>query len=124
MDVGTEQRVLRLVGLGLRARNAVVGVEQVRQAARRGRLRLVVVAPDASHHSRDKLLPLLFARGVRVVEGPSASALGAAVGRQATAAVGITDADLARGVRAAISGAGERLEQNGRARTRTPGRGR
>ena len=95
----TERRVLGLVGLGVRARNVVVGVEQVRMAARRGKLALAIVAPDASPNSLKKVEPLLGAVGVRVVRGPGAVALGNAVGRESTAAIGITDAALARGVR-------------------------
>jgi ribosomal protein L7Ae-like RNA K-turn-binding protein len=94
-----ERRVLGLIGLGIRARNAVVGVEQVRMAARKGTLALAVVAPDASAHSLKKLLPLLRATGVRVVQGPGAAALGSVAGRETTAAIGVVDAALARGVR-------------------------
>ena len=94
-----ERRLLGLIGLGLRARHAVVGVEQVRDAAKRGKLALAVVAPDASRHSLDKVVPLLRAKHVPVIEGPSASALGAALGREATAAVGIVDRELAKGIR-------------------------
>jgi len=116
MNAATERRVLGLVGLGIRARNAVVGVEQVRIAARKGRLALAVVAPDASPHSLKKLLPLLKATGVRVVQGPGAATLGAAAGRETTAAIGILDPALARGLRkvfeeeAAPSDAAERRE--------------
>ena len=116
VNATTERRVLGLVGLGIRARNAVVGVEQVRIAARKGRLALAVVAPDASPHSLKKLLPLLKATGVRVVQGPGAAALGSAAGRESTAAIGITDPALARGMRklfdeeAAPSGAVGRRE--------------
>jgi ribosomal protein L7Ae-like RNA K-turn-binding protein len=125
VDALTERRLLGLIGLGLRARNAVVGVDRVREAARRGRLALAVVAPDASHHSRDKILPLLDARRIRVIEGPSASALGSAVGRETTAAVGITDAALARGVRGLVGGGKERKSERGRSqRTAAGGRGR
>lgn len=99
MDAAAERRVLGLMGLGIRARNAVVGVEQVRIAARKGKLALAVVAPDASPHSLKKLLPLLKATGVRVVQGPGAAALGAVAGRDTTAAIGVVDAALARGVR-------------------------
>jgi ribosomal protein L7Ae-like RNA K-turn-binding protein len=100
VDAATERRLLGLLGLGLRSRGAIVGVERVRDAAKRGRLAVAIVAPDASRHSRDKLLPLLAARKVPVMEGPNAAALGAACGREATAVVGIVDHDLARGVRA------------------------
>ncbi|HEU4565370.1 MAG TPA: ribosomal L7Ae/L30e/S12e/Gadd45 family protein [Gemmatimonadaceae bacterium] len=105
MDAGVERRLLGLLGLGVRARTVVVGVEQVRSAAHRGLLHLAVFAPDASRNSLEKVLPLLRAKRVRVIEGPSASVLGAAVGREATAAVGIVDRDLAKGVRA-IAGLG------------------
>jgi ribosomal protein L7Ae-like RNA K-turn-binding protein len=116
VNTATERRVLGLVGLGIRARNAVVGVEQLRMAARKGSLVLAIVAPDASPHSRKKMLPLLLAKGIRVVEGPGAAALGSVAGRELTAAIGITDAALARGIRkvfdeeAAPSGAAGRQE--------------
>jgi len=97
-----ERKILRLVGLGVRGRGAVVGVQQVRDAALRNRLAFAVVAPDASRHSLEKVLPLLAARRIGWVEGPSASALGSAVGRESTAAVGIVDRQLADGIRALV----------------------
>ena len=107
MDEATQRKLLALVGLGVRGRLAVVGVEQVRAAATSGKLKIAVVAPDASRHSLDKVLPLLAARGVHVIQGPSAAELGAAVGREATAAVGVLDQQLAQGIRKAVSaGAG------------------
>jgi len=57
-------KVLRLLGLGVRGRGAVVGVERVREAAAKGSLVLAVVAPDASRHSLEKVLPLLAAKRV------------------------------------------------------------
>jgi ribosomal protein L7Ae-like RNA K-turn-binding protein len=108
VDAVTQRRLLGLVGLGVRARTAVVGVERVRDAARRGRLALAIVAPDASRHSLDKVLPLLAARRVEVVMGPGADSLGAAVGRESTATVGILDRDLARGMRRLVQGGGAR----------------
>jgi len=91
--------MLRLIGLGVRSRGVVIGVERVRDAARSGKLALAVLAPDASAHSRDKVVPLLQARGIKFVEAPSAAELGAAVGKEQTAAVGVIDAQLARGIR-------------------------
>ena len=99
MDAARERKLLRLVGLGVRGRLAVVGVNQVRDAVLRGKLALAVVAPDASENSLDKVVPLLRARHVRIIEGPSAADLGAAVGKEATAVVGVTDGQLARGIR-------------------------
>ncbi len=98
-------RVLRLVGLGVRSRGAVVGVERVREAAKKGKLALALVASDASRNSVDKVVPLLDARRVRVVRMPSAAALGQAVGRDQTTAVGIVDGQLAHGIRELLDSA-------------------
>jgi ribosomal protein L7Ae-like RNA K-turn-binding protein len=99
MEHAAAERLLRLVGLGVRSRGVVVGVEQVREAAKKGKLVLAIVAPDASRHSLEKVLPLLEARRISFVEAPSAAALGAAVGREQTAAVGVVDKMLAKGIR-------------------------
>ena len=100
------RRLLGLVGLGYRARNAVAGVQMVRDAAMRGRLKFAIVAPDVSRHSLDKLVPLLTAKRIRFVYGPSAVELGRAVGRESTAAVGILNGQLARGMRELLEAAG------------------
>jgi ribosomal protein L7Ae-like RNA K-turn-binding protein len=99
MIARAEERLLRLVGLGVRSRGAVVGVEQVRDAAKKGKLTLAIVATDASPHSAAKVVPLLEARGIEIVRVASAVELGRAVGREQTAAVGIVDRQLARGMR-------------------------
>ena len=106
-ETGDTARALRLLGLGVRGRGAVVGVAQVREAVRRDQVALAVVARDASRHSLEKVVPLLKARHVRFLEVPSAAELGAAVGRDQTAVVGIVDRQLAAGVRAAV-GSGRR----------------
>jgi ribosomal protein L7Ae-like RNA K-turn-binding protein len=92
-------RLLRLVGLGVRGRGAVIGVEQVREGAKKNKVAYAIVASDASRHSLDKVIPLLNARRVRFIEVPSAAELGGAVGRETTAVVGIVDRQLAKGIR-------------------------
>ena len=93
----------RLLGLGVRSRGAVVGVSQVREAAKRNKVLYAVVATDASQNSLEKIVPLLNARRVRFIEVPSAMELGAAVGREQTAVVGIVDRQLAAGVSDAVT---------------------
>ncbi len=104
IPTAAEVRVLRLVGLGVRGRGAVVGVEQVRRAAKSGRLRLGIVAQDASENSKDKVVPLLAARRIPLLTASASERLGAAVGRGTTAAVGILDPHLARGIGDAAGG--------------------
>jgi ribosomal protein L7Ae-like RNA K-turn-binding protein len=95
----TRGRMMRLLGLGVRSRGVIIGVEQVREAVKKNKVAFAVVAIDASHHSVDKVVPLLNARRVRFVEVPSAAELGAVAGRQSTAVVGIVDRQLAKGIR-------------------------
>jgi ribosomal protein L7Ae-like RNA K-turn-binding protein len=101
MDPSARRKILGLLGLGIRGRRAVVGVQQVRDAARRGKLKLARVAGDASKNSMDKVVPLLTARGVAMLEGFGAEELGAACGRVAVSVVGVVDAGLARGMKEA-----------------------
>jgi ribosomal protein L7Ae-like RNA K-turn-binding protein len=96
----------------------VVGVQLVRDAAQRGKLKLAVVAPDASHNSLDKVVPMLRAKRIRMIEGPSARELGAAVGRESTAVVGVVDPQLAKGVRAIVEPAPEKGHAAGSIRAR------
>ena len=128
---GAEEKALRLIGLGVRARNAVVGVERVREAAKGGTLYLAAVAPDASPHSREKVLPLLAAKRIRVLDAFSAASLGHVAGREGAAAVGVTDPHLARGILMALGvalgdleSAPERARGGSRPKGRAGGRGR
>ncbi|HEX9127782.1 MAG TPA: hypothetical protein VF850_01355 [Gemmatimonadaceae bacterium] len=103
MDAVQQRKLLGLIGLGVRGRGAIVGVQRVRDAAKRGKLFLAIAAPDASSNSLEKVLPLLQARGVAVIVGPPAAEMGSAVGRETTAVVGIVDRGLAKGIRALSS---------------------
>ena len=66
---------------------------------------ITLVAHDASKNSLDKVVPLLEAKRIRIVDGITAAALGAAVGRDATAVIGIVDAQLAKGIRGVVDSA-------------------
>jgi ribosomal protein L7Ae-like RNA K-turn-binding protein len=100
VDAEVAKRVMRLIGLGVRSRGAIVGVERVREGVKKGNVTLAIVASDASQNSLSKVVPLLEARRVHVLSVPSAAELGQAAGREQTAVVGIVDRELARGIRA------------------------
>jgi len=95
------EQVLRLLGLGVRARSVVVGVAGVRAKLAGGKLVCVVIASDASARTRDKVDRPARARGVQVLQGPDANRIGAALGRPPVQAVGVQDRALARGLAAA-----------------------
>ena len=108
MDEAARGRLLRLVGLGIRSRGAVVGVERVRDGIRKDKVAFAIVATDASRNSLDKIVPLLNARRVRFIEVPSAAELGGVAGRESAAVVGIVDRQLAKGIRQLVESGSER----------------
>jgi ribosomal protein L7Ae-like RNA K-turn-binding protein len=92
------QRVTRLLGLGLRAGNVVVGVAGVRAGLQRGELACVVLAQDAGQRTMEKVARLAEAKNIPVLRGPVAAELGAGLGKPPVQAAGVTDPALARGL--------------------------
>jgi ribosomal protein L7Ae-like RNA K-turn-binding protein len=91
-------KITRLLGLGLRAGNVVIGVAGVRAGLQRGKVLCVVLAADASPRTNDKVARLAEAKRVPVLRGPDANELGAGLGRPPVQAVGVSDPALARGL--------------------------
>jgi ribosomal protein L7Ae-like RNA K-turn-binding protein len=61
-------------------------------------LHCVVIAADASGRVEDKVVRLARARRVPLVQGPSASRLGATVGKPPVMVVGVEERALAAGI--------------------------
>ncbi len=90
--------LLGLIGLGYRGRRIVVGVDAVRKELQAGKCFCVVLAEDASPRAREKVVRLAGAKGVRLLPGPSAAAIGAQLGKPPVMAVGVRDRALASGM--------------------------
>jgi ribosomal protein L7Ae-like RNA K-turn-binding protein len=95
----SERRLLDLLGLAARGRNVVSGTASVREGVREGKVFLVLSAGDVSETQLAKLLPLVRARSVPHFSVLTRAQLGGAIGRSPVGAVGITNSNLARGVR-------------------------
>ena len=91
-------RITRVLGLGVRAGNVVVGVAGVRAGLQRGTVACVVLAADASRRTMEKVTRLAAARKVPTIRGPTAAELGTGLGKPPVQAVGISDPALARGL--------------------------
>ena len=91
-------KIARLLGLGLRAGNVVIGVAGVRAGLQRGKISCVVLAADASQRTIEKVARLAEAKQVPVLRGPVADELGAGLGRPPVQAAGVSDPALARGL--------------------------
>ena len=91
-------KIARLLGLGLRAGNVVIGVAGVRAGLQRGKISCVVLAADASQRTIEKVARLAEAKQVPVLRGPVANEMGAGLGRPPVQAAGVSDPALARGL--------------------------
>jgi ribosomal protein L7Ae-like RNA K-turn-binding protein len=89
---------MRLLGLGLRAGNVVIGVAGVRAGLQRGQLACVVVAQDVAQRTIEKVVRLAEAKQIPVLRGPIAAELGVGLGRPPVQAVGVSDPALAKGL--------------------------
>lgn len=91
-------RITRLLGLGVRAGNVVIGVAGVRAGLQRGKVVCVVLAADAGQRTLEKVGRLAEGKKIPVLRGPAAAELGTGLGRPPVQAVGVTDPALARGL--------------------------
>ena len=78
----------------------------MREAVKKGAVRVAVVARDASPNSRQKLDGLLEGRSVPTLEVASAAALGQVAGKETTAVIGVVDDKLAAGILAIVTPTG------------------
>ena len=90
--------LLGLIGLGYRGGRIIVGVDGVRKEVQAGKCWCVVVAEDASPRAVEKVVRLAAAKGVPLVPGPGAAAIGAQLGKPPVMAVGVRDRALASGM--------------------------
>ena len=90
--------LLGLLGLGYRGRRVVVGVDAVRKELQAGKCWCVVLADDASPRAIEKIVRLATAKGVPLLTGPRAAAIGAQLGKPPVMAVGVRDRALAGGM--------------------------
>lgn len=103
------ERELGLIGLGVRAGTVAIGVGAVRSGLQRGAIKLVVLAQDRSQRTEEKVGRLAAQRGVRVLEGPPAVALGTRFGYADVQALGVHDQALADGIEAGTTGPCRRM---------------
>lgn len=89
-------QVLKLLGLGQRARSVVSGDEGVRAKLERRQARLVIIATDAAPATQQDFSALSRRFGVPFVLFGAKAELGAALGKSPRAVLTILDQHLAR----------------------------
>lgn len=110
------EEIRGLLGLARRAGRLAVGSRETRIGLRRGEIRLVILAEDASPRDRERVVRVAAEEGIPARVVGDRAALGAAVGRDAVAVLGVRDPGMAEALVARLSG-----NEGGRRRAASPG---
>jgi ribosomal protein L7Ae-like RNA K-turn-binding protein len=94
-------RVLSLLGFAQASGNLVSGYNGCLATLRRGRVKLVIIATDASDGTKDTFLKA--ARGIPVMETGTMEQLGAAIGKSERAVLCILEAGMAQAIMDAVN---------------------
>lgn len=99
MGATPKERLLGMLGLCIRARRAVCGTQNVCEALKAGKVRLVVSASDNSASTDKRLCDRASYYGVKLIKlNLTSEEIGGATGRSLVAAMGITDESMASAV--------------------------
>jgi ribosomal protein L7Ae-like RNA K-turn-binding protein len=98
------EEIRGLLGLARRAGRLSIGSRETRSALRRGEVRLLILAEDASPRDRERLARVAAQAGVPAHVAGTRAALGAAIGRDEIAALGVRDPHMAGALAARLSG--------------------
>ena len=91
-------KFLNMLGLARRAGKAQCGEGRVLSAIRGGRVKLLIIAADASSGAKKKFSDACKYHGVPFFESASGDEIGASLGLNFTAAVAVTDENFADGL--------------------------
>lgn len=91
-----EQSLVFALGLAQKAGQAVSGDFAVQEALRKGKVKLLVIAKDASDNSRKRLINFCGEHGITRVDALDRMRLGWALGKGPRTAVAIMDNNFVR----------------------------
>ncbi len=91
-------KVYSLLGLCMRAGMLVSGEFMVEKAIRADKVKLVIVAEDASDNTKKKFRNMCNYRKLELMIYGDKSSLGAALGKEIRASIGITDENFAKNI--------------------------
>lgn len=91
-----------MIGLGQRSGRLLSGDWAVKDALQRGKVKLLVVAVDASGRSQKEFTQMAGLKNIPTISYGSKVELGRLIGKSPRSAVALTDENLARGILGAL----------------------
>ena len=92
----TNKKILGLIGLSARARKISFGADSVETQAKKGKVKLFIIAEDASERTKDKFNKLEIQCNIPIIIHGSIEELSKAIGKNNKAILGIEDINLSR----------------------------
>ena len=87
-------KILGLIGLAARARKVCFGADMVEERTNKKKVKLLIVAEDASQRTKDKFKKISEKEKVPIIIGEEIELLSKAIGKSNKAIIGIEDINL------------------------------
>ena len=95
----TNKKILGLIGLSARARKISFGADSVETQAKKGKVKLFIIAEDASERTKDKFNKLAIQCNIPIIIHGSIEELSKAIGKNNKAIVCIKDNNFATAIK-------------------------
>ena len=99
-------KILGLIGFAAKARNIFFGSDSVEERTNKNKLKLLIVAEDASERTKDKFIKLSKERNVPIIVGGNIEMLSKAIGKNNKAIIGIENVNLSNEIQKINNGGG------------------
>ena len=91
----TNNKILGMLGLASRARKITYGFDSTLQEIQKNKIKLVIVAEDASERTKNKFLEVANFYKIPIIIYESIDNLSKAIGKQNKAIIGVKEANIA-----------------------------
>ena len=104
-------KILGLIGLAARARKVCFGADSVEEKTKKGKVKLLIIAEDASNRTKDKFIKLAEEKNIPIIIKEKIETLSKAIGKPNKAIIGIEDINLSNEIQK-INNGGEAIGKN------------
>ena len=104
-------KILGLIGLAARARKLCFGADSVEEKTKKGKVKLLIIAEDASNRTKDKFIKLAEEKNIPIIIKEKIETLSKAIGKSNKAIIGIEDINLSNEIQK-INNGGEAIGKN------------
>ena len=102
-----EKRLLGMLGIATKAGKITFGAESCKEAIMKNKIKLLLLAKDASERTKTKFEVLAHSKKVPVFEVSNIEEMSRAIGKKNKAVVGILDFNFSKAIIEIINGGGE-----------------